>query len=462
MNNLTSGQRKLVYGLGILILMGVIIGLGQPSDGSPGSGGKVSRLREKYSLGEATLGQVDPASSTMNLVLLGFRGIAASILWSDAEHYRMTKNWSQLQQSADSITLLQPHFKKVWEYQAWNLGFNVSAECDAVQDRYFWVKQGAKYLQRGTTRNKQFPELYFECGRFFGQKIGRADEKEQFRQYFTHDPDELRWKGKGDGDINPANKDNYKVARDWYLLANQSIERDEFDKHKMDLALFLAYPYHSLMDYAAAREEDGHFDAEAKSAWADAYRQWTGEYGRKVFPVAGDGTRITLEGSADDFTKMGQKDGQSLKDKLYWQNRYRGTVNYTYWKDRCRAEQEQNMLDARRDFHDGKKAFKVDYEPAEAAKLIERGAQSLQKVVDQFGHLKVVDEHGVEKVGPSILLQSDEQLVEDALKVLLILERVREGMPEGDYPLKELWTGEQHATKKEELRVRFIRWAGAN
>ena len=185
MNNLSSGQRKLVYMGGILLLMVVVILLGQPSSGAPLSGGVVSDLREEYSLGEATLGKVDPASSTMNLVLLGFRGIAASILWSDAEHYRMTKNWSQLQQSADSITLLQPHFKKVWEYQAWNLGFNVSSECDAVEDRFFWVKQGAKYLIRGTERNTQFPELDFECGRFFGQKIGRADEKEQFRKFFV-------------------------------------------------------------------------------------------------------------------------------------------------------------------------------------------------------------------------------------------------------------------------------------
>ena len=49
MNNLTSGQRKLVYGLGILALMVVVIALGKPSDGSPGTGGVVSELREKYS-----------------------------------------------------------------------------------------------------------------------------------------------------------------------------------------------------------------------------------------------------------------------------------------------------------------------------------------------------------------------------------------------------------------------------
>ena len=453
MNNLTSGQRKLVYGLGIIVLMGFVILLGQPSDGATGSGGLVSDLREEYVLGEATLGNVDPASSTMNLVLLGFRGIAASILWSDAEHYRMTKNWSQLQQSADSITLLKPHFKKVWEYQAWNLGFNVSAECDAVEDRFFWVKQGAKYLQRGTRRNTRFPELLFECGRFYGQKIGRADEKEQFRKFFVNDPDKSRWKEKGDADINPDNKDNYLVARDWYLRANESLESGELEQHKMDLALFLAYPYHSLMDYAAAREDDGNFDADALAAWEKAYKEWTGEYGRKEFAAAGNGTNITLEGSLADLTKMAEKDGQDVKAKLQWQDRYRGTSNYNYWKDRCRAEQKQEMLDTRRDFYAGKKAFKDEGDLEKAGDLLERGAKSLQTVMDGFGR---------DSEGKSLLLYSDEQVAEDALKALMILERVRDGLPMGDFHLKELWDDPHYAPKKEEIREKFNRWAGEN
>jgi len=453
MNNLSSRQRKLVYAGGILLLMVFVILLGKPSEGSLGSGGKVSDLREDYSLGEATLGNVDPASSTMNLVLLGFRGIAASILWSDAEHYRMTKNWSQLQQSADSITLLQPHFKKVWEYQAWNLGFNVSSECDAVEDRYFWVKQGAKYLQRGTIRNKQFPELFFECGRFFGQKIGRADEKEQFRKYFLADPDKTRWEGKGDGDINPDNEDNYLVARSWYLKANASLESGELEQHKMDLPLFMAYPYHSLMDYAAAREDDGYFDEDAKTAWANALREWTDIFGRKVFAAAGNGTRFTLEGTEAEFAKLAQEDSQSVADKMHWQDRYRSTINYNYWKTRCQAEQQQGMLDVRRDFYEGKKAFKEDGDLERSGKLLENGTKGLQAVMDTFG------KNGE---GKSVLLYADEQIAEDALKSLLILERVRDGLPKDTFPLKELWEDSYFAPKKEELRERFNRWAGEN
>lgn len=455
MNNLTSGQRKLVYGLGILALMVVVILLGKPSEGSPGTGGVVSDLREKYSLGEATLGQVDPASSTMNLVLLGFRGIAASILWSEAEQYRVTKNWSKLQQTAESIILLQPHFKKVWEYQAWNLGFNVSAECDAVEDRYFWVKQGAKYLQRGTVRNSQFPELFFECGRFFGQKIGSADEKEQYRKFFVADPDTSRWQGKGDGDVNPENKDNYLVAQDWYLKANATVEGTDIEQHKMDLPLFMAYPYHSLMDYASAREEDGFFDANAKGAWANALREWTTVYGRKVFAAAGNGTTFTLEGSREDLEKMSKDDGQALADKQHWQNRYHGTTNYNYWKLRCDVEQRQEMIDARRSFYEGKKAFKEEGDLEQAGKLLETGTQLLQKVVDTLGK---------DPDGNSILFTNDEGITEEAIKALLILERVRDGLPQGDFPLKELWVTPtpSFVAKRSELREKFIRWAGEN
>lgn len=32
----------------------------------------------------------------------------------------------------------------------------------------------------------------------------------------------------------------------------------------------------------------------------------------------------------------------------------------------------------------------------------------------------------------------------------------------GDFPLKELWTDREYASKKAELQERFVRWAGEN
>jgi hypothetical protein len=195
MNQLTVQQRKIAYAIVAVLCFMPIILLGAPAGPEEGSGWLLARSRYHHELGEASLGNVDPTSATMNLVLLGLRGVAASVLWMQADHYKDTKNFNQLEDTVESIILLQPHFKSVWEFQAWNLAFNVSAECDDVADRYHWVKRGAKFLVRGTRRNEKVPELKFMMGTFFGQKIGRADEKEVFRRYFINDPDEERWKG---------------------------------------------------------------------------------------------------------------------------------------------------------------------------------------------------------------------------------------------------------------------------
>jgi len=111
MNNFTSRQRKLLYAVGIIVLLGPIVYLGFPvqqsSTGVASSGlGKLGRLRQDYDLGEATLGEVDPSSSVMNLVLLGLRGPAASLLHLKAIEYQEHKQWAKLRTTVDSIILL--------------------------------------------------------------------------------------------------------------------------------------------------------------------------------------------------------------------------------------------------------------------------------------------------------------------------------------------------------------------
>ncbi|MFO1023225.1 MAG: hypothetical protein U0903_21425 [Planctomycetales bacterium] len=155
MSRLTSQQRKLAYLVIIVILLIPVIFLGRPSaPGSkgrePDAGGWLASLRSEYDLGEQSFGNVDPSSATMNLVLLGLRGPAANLLWMELDHYKDTKNWSRMLSTTNSIILLQPHFQKVWVFNGWNLAFNVSMEWDDVRDRYYWVKEGAKFFKLGT------------------------------------------------------------------------------------------------------------------------------------------------------------------------------------------------------------------------------------------------------------------------------------------------------------------------
>ncbi|MCH9793350.1 MAG: IRE (iron responsive element), partial [Planctomycetes bacterium] len=203
MNTLTSEHRKLAYIIAIIVLLIPVIWLGMPSTGEDGSGGELAKLRVEHELGESTLGDVDPSSASMNFVLLGLRGIATNLLWMDANEHQKKKEWAKLRSTVDSIILLQPHYMKVWDFQGWNLAYNVSAEWDAVEDRYFWVKEGIKFLNEGVTRNERFPELDWKVGNLHGQKVGRSDEWRLFRKFYKVDPDTERFENGPDPEINP-------------------------------------------------------------------------------------------------------------------------------------------------------------------------------------------------------------------------------------------------------------------
>src|SRR5690606_1142229 len=130
-------------------------------------------------------------------------------------------------------------------------------EWDAVADRYYWVKEGAKYTMAGSRRNEQSPELYWETGRVLGQKIGRSDEWQIFRKFFKADPDEDTYGGYADTELNPKGIDNYLAAKDVFVIAN---ERElEQPQHIMMRMLFRSYPARSQFDYADALQREGIF-----------------------------------------------------------------------------------------------------------------------------------------------------------------------------------------------------------
>jgi hypothetical protein len=451
MNRLTSRQRQLVYLAGILVLMVPIIVLGMPATGSDGALGWISQKRIDYELGEPSLGNVDPASATMNLVLLGMRGIAANLLWMEADHLKETKNWSQLEAAVESIILLQPHFQSVWKFQAWNLGYNVSAECDAVPDRYFYVKKGMKFLMRGTERNQKVPELYHDLGDYFGKKIGRSDEKLLFRRYFLKDPDEERWKGGPDEEINPERKDNYLVAKDWYVVANDKVNQPGIEQHKMALPLFMTYPYRSQMDYAAALQNEGSFGEITREAWGTGYREWTEEYGRTEFATPGG--MVVFEATEGELVRMAEEDGTPPDQKIYWQGRYQDMVNYRYWKLRCNVERSPDMAGARHDFALGRKQFREEQDLPTARDTLYSGLEKMQRVVDEY---RLAD-------GTSQLLNDETELVEDSIKAILIWQHILsllgDPVPE-EFPMDEVWTDPRHEPLRVSLYQDFLRWQG--
>lgn len=424
----------------IVCLLVAIVFLGMPASSEEGSGGQLAKLRTKHNLGEGSLGQVDPSSATMNLLLLGLRGVATNLLWMEANEHQETKNWAQLRTTIDSIILLQPHYAKVWHFQGWNMAYNVSAAWDAVADRYFWVKEGIKFFIKGSNRNQGHPELLWYTGNTLGNKIGRSDEWRQFRRFFYADP-EPHLEGGVDPELNPARKDNYLVAKDYFALANEAEERDPDKQHIMADVLFRHYPVRSQFDYPMALQREGIFDQVTTEAWRTGFNEWTGAYGREEYMTPGG--KIVLEASEEDIARLAQQDGVTEDTKREWVDRYQKMVNYIYWRTQAQIEQETKTMEAHREMYMGEQAFK-ESRMTEAQELLESGMAKFADVMSQ---------------NEAMLL--DDNAIEEALNAVMLWRHIHElegkQIP-ANYGLKPLWDSQQ--TRVQQLTNEFRRKYG--
>jgi hypothetical protein len=384
-------------------------------------------------LGEQSFGNVDPSSSTMNLILLGLRGPAANLLWIDMEHAKDTKNWAKCLALTNSIILLQPHFQKVWVFNGWNLAFNISMEWDDVRDRYLWVKEGIKFYKKGTRRNQRFTELYWYTGDTIGKKIGRSDEWEFFRKFFLRDPDPKFKVNDEDGpdpELNPEREDNYVVAKKWYLDANERHKAPKSVKqHIMDESLFLSYPGRAEFDLGVAQQREGVF---SKDPWERGFEYWTQTFGQEQIVVKANGLErhivVNLEKTREDidreFTTQEDRDVQG-----YWTDQYQKITNYRYWRMRALVERETETTEAHKDLYDAGQAY-IQGDTPKAEELALRGLTRFEKITGRYPNL-LDDESSIEEImiGHFVWREAFRQNHTEDLPV--------------EFPLRELWVKQQ-------------------
>lgn len=434
----SSQRRKYVYGGGIAVLLALVGVLSFPATGAPGAeganqGGLLSRIRAEKELGESTLGEVDPTSFTMNLVLVGLRGVAANVLWHQANQQQERHEWAKLGNTARSIILLQPHFINVWKYQGWNLSYNVSAEFDAVEDRYFWVKQGTRFLQEGVRRNQRVPDLYWEVGAFMGDKIGGSDERVAYRRLFLEDTEP-------EGSLppfNPEKRDNYLVAKQWYNDGVSVSERYGRLPMGRSWLVFRKAPSFAQMQYAQAMEKDGVFDEKARYAWQTAHREWTEEFGQVPFTAwhGNELIQFKLNYTPEEFGKLPEH-------YRYWVKRYRHDIAYDDWEFRARVAMEPDMLAARRAVYEGTRAY-LEGDLFRAEPLYEEGLRLWDRMIERFPKLMEDPEAFEEAVQ---VLQGYAAIVQQLDKDELVRGmQPGEHLPD-DFPLKAVW--EEHQLKQ--------------
>ncbi|MEN0109668.1 MAG: hypothetical protein AAF805_02990 [Planctomycetota bacterium] len=266
MNRRGNFYRKVTYGVAIAALLFPLSLLSAPATvESPG--GTLARLRTENGLGQADLGEIDPASETIKLATLGLRGVAVNLLWDKATHYKKVEDWTNLAATLEQLAKLQPNFITFWKYQSWNLSYNVSVEFDDFRDRYYWVRRGIQFLRKGVTLNRDSPVLLWELGWVLGQKIGRADETEQYRRLFKAD-DEYHPE-----DRTPSERDNWLVGKASYLDAVAAVDERGKSLGKKSPSIFYSSPSKSQMNYSAAIGEEGLFERSVRG-WGEAEDEW--------------------------------------------------------------------------------------------------------------------------------------------------------------------------------------------
>ena len=288
-------------------------------------------------------------------------------LFAEALKYQQDRNWTQMEQSLRKAIELRPDYLDAWECLAWNYCYNVSEDFDQVEDKYRTIKRGIEIAIEGSAKNPKSARLQWDVGWDFFHKVGKSLESEQYRRLFAQDSqlhDLLRGHIDADTAVGPHGKpDSFLVAKLWFAKSSLTADRCglDFDKERMPAGAFYSYPAHSQAQFAMAIEEDGVTEETARRAWQEAEHVWQ-DYGNRELSYGGHRIRLndrsTLVALKNQLsqakspeqgeTTAGSKKAQEIEEKLYWVNRVRAMINFDYWLERCRAEQTDRWLAARR------------------------------------------------------------------------------------------------------------------
>jgi hypothetical protein len=138
--------------------------------------------RDRVQLG-LTIGEplknAPPMLAFTTVALGGFRGLISNLLWMRANDLQMDDKYFEAAQLADWITDLEPHFAQVWNFQAWNMAYNISVKFKEnapgdYTDRWRWVQRGIELLRdRALVYNPDEVSIYQQLAWFYQHKIGQ-------------------------------------------------------------------------------------------------------------------------------------------------------------------------------------------------------------------------------------------------------------------------------------------------
>jgi hypothetical protein len=151
----------------------------------------LNRDRDRLGLVRASALQNAPPMLAFTTVALGgFRGLISNMLWIRANDLQQDDKFFEAAQLADWITDLEPHFSQVWQFQAWNMAYNISIKFKDFPDRWRWVERAIELLRDdGLRYNPDDVSIYRDLAWIFQHKMGQNldDANMYFKQQWAEE-----------------------------------------------------------------------------------------------------------------------------------------------------------------------------------------------------------------------------------------------------------------------------------
>lgn len=107
-----------------------------------------------------------------------FRGLVTNYAFIRAEEAKREGRYFDAMQLASWICKLQPRFPSVWEFQSWNMAWNISVTTYTPEERWNWVYNGAKLIRdEGLKYNPRAVNLYRQLAWIFVNKMSETTDE---------------------------------------------------------------------------------------------------------------------------------------------------------------------------------------------------------------------------------------------------------------------------------------------
>ena len=146
----------------------------------------IKQLRRSYDLDPADPIQDKKIAAELQLPLFSlsiFRSLAIDYLWIRADTLKNAGQYFDALHLSRMICALQPNLASVWEFQAWNMSYNLAVAMPNPPERWNWVQAGFALLRdQGIPACPRNPNLYISLAGIFNDKIGST--KDDFHWFY--------------------------------------------------------------------------------------------------------------------------------------------------------------------------------------------------------------------------------------------------------------------------------------